>query len=118
MTHTFKNIKVWRKTHELTLEIYKVTKGFPSSERYGIIAQLRRSSASVATNVVEGYKRKSDRDFAHFLNMADASLEETKYLLLLAYDLIYLSKNRYDQLSILADEAGRMLYGFQKKLMA
>ena len=70
------------------------------------------------TNIVEGYKRKSDKDFAHFLNMADSSLEETKYHLLLAYDLSYFDKISYEHLSILADEIGLMLYGFQNKLKA
>lgn len=116
MAHTFKNIKVWQKAHEMILEIYKVTKIFPSSERYGLTAQLRRSAASVATNIVEGYKRRSDRDFAHFLNLADTSLEETKYHLLLAFDLKYLSRSSYERLSLLADEVGRMLFGFQKSL--
>lgn len=87
-----------------------------SSEKYGLIAQLRRAAASVATNIVEGYKRRSDKDFAHFLNMADSFLEETKYHLLLAFDLKYLNGNDYEQLSVLTDEVGRMLFGFQKKL--
>lgn len=116
MAHTFKNIKVWQKAHEMVLQIYKITKEFPSSEMYGLTAQIRRSAASVATNIVEGYKRRSDRDFAHFLNMADSSLEETKYHLFLAYDLTYLCKEDYEHISILADEVGRMLSGFQKKL--
>lgn len=116
MARTFKEIKVWQKAHELVLEIYKITDGFPSSERYNITCQLRRSCASVPTNIVEGYKRRSDKDFAHFLNMADSSLEETKYHLLLAHDLRYLDKISYERLSILADEIGRMLYGFQNKL--
>jgi four helix bundle protein len=118
MAYTFKNIKVWQKAHELVLEIYKVTKMFPSSEKYGLTAQIRRAGASVATNIVEGYKRRSDKDFAHFLNMADSSLEETKYHLLLAYDLEYVEKNYHEQLLILANEIGRMLSGFQKKLKA
>lgn len=116
MAHTFKNIKVWQKAHELVIEIYKVTKSFPVSERYNLTSQLKRSCASVPTNIVEGYKRKSNKDFAHFLNMADSSLEETKYHLLLAYDLTYLDKAAYEQLITLADEIGRMLYGFQNKL--
>jgi len=118
MAHTFKNIKVWQKAHELVLEVYKVTKTLPSSEKYGLTAQLRRAAASVATNIVEGYKRRSDKDFAHFLNMADSSLEETKYHLLLAFDLKYMDKNDYERLSVLAEEVGRMLFGFQKKLIA
>jgi four helix bundle protein len=116
MAHTFKNIKVWQKAHELVLEIYRTTKGFPVSERYGLTAQLRRSVCSIATNIVEGYKRKSDKDFAHFLNMADGSLEEAKYHLLLSYDLKYIDKIDYERLSILAEEVGRMLFGFQKML--
>ncbi|MDD5109089.1 MAG: four helix bundle protein [Candidatus Omnitrophica bacterium] len=116
MAGTFKEIKVWQKAHELVLEIYKITEGFPISERYNLTSQLRRSCASVPTNIVEGYKRRSDKDFAHFLNMADSSLEETKYHLLLAHDLTYLDKISYERLLILADEIGRMLYGFQNKL--
>jgi len=111
------NIKVWQKAHELVLEIYRVAKNFPSSEKYGLTAQLRRAAASIATNIVEGYKRRSDKDFAHFLNIADSSLEETKYHLLLAFDLKYPNKNEYERLSKLADEVGRMLFGFQKKLI-
>jgi len=118
MARTFKEIKVWQKAHELVLEIYKITEGFPNSERYSLTSQLRRSGASICTNIVEGYKKKSDKDFAHFLNMADSSLEETKYHLLLAFDLRYLDKISYERLSILADEVGRMLYGFQNKLKA
>lgn len=118
MAHTFKNIKVWQKAHEFVLDIYMATKTLPPSERYGLTAQLRRSAASVATNIVEGYKRRSNKDFAHFLNMAEGSLEEAKYHLLLACDLKYLDKNTYDRLAISADEVGRMLFGFQRKLTA
>ena len=118
MAHTFKNILVWQKAHELVLEIYKASQEFPATDRFGLSSQLRRSAASVATNIVEGYKRRSDRDFAHFLNMADGSLEETKYHLLLARDLKYLDENSYGRLLILADEVGRMLSRFQKKLIA
>jgi four helix bundle protein len=118
MAHTFRNIKVWEKAHKLVLEIYKLTRKFPSHEKYGLTAQLRRSAASIPTNIVEGYKRKSDKDFAHFLNIADTSLEETKYHLLLSYDLGYLKDNEYENLSKLTEEVGKMLYGFQQKLIA
>ena len=116
MAYTFKDIKVWQKAHGLVLEIYKVTKDFPSFERYGLTSQIRRLSSSIATNIVEGYKRRSSKDFAHFLNMADSSLEETKYHLILACDLGYLDKKNYESLSTMADEVGRMLFGFQKSL--
>ncbi len=116
MPYTFKNIKVWQKAHELVLKIYKVTKDFPSPEKYGLTAQLRRSAASIATNIVEGYKRKGVKDFAHFLNMADSSLEETKYHLLLARDLKYIDDDNHKRLIAMSEEVGRILNGFQKSL--
>ena len=116
MAHTFKNIKVWQKAHELVLEIYKLTTNFPLSERYGLTSQIRRSAVSIPTNIVEGYKRRSDKEFAHFLNIADASLEETKYHLLLGNDLKYINNGDYERLIVGAEEVGRMLYGLQKSL--
>lgn len=118
MAYTFRDIKAWQKAHKLVLEIYQSTKEFPKFETYGLTSQLRRSSSSVATNIVEGYKRRTDKDFSHFLNIADTSLEETKYHLLLAHDLEYLSKDKFDELSVMSDEVGRMLAGFQKRLIA
>lgn len=117
MAYTFKNIKAWQKAHEMVLEIYRVTESFPPPERFGITSQLRRSASSVATNIVEGYKRRSAKDFAHFLNIADGSLEETKYHLLLAHDLTYMDSKDYERLLLMAEEVGRMLSGFQRKLI-
>jgi four helix bundle protein len=116
MAYTLRDIKVWQKAHEFVLEVYKLTEIFPSSEKYGLTAQIRRSAISIPTNMAEGYKRRSDKDFAHFLNIADSSLEESKYHLLLARDLGYLKSGDYSRLSESADEIGRMLSGFQKKL--
>lgn len=116
MAHTFRSLKVWEKAHQLVLEIYRATEPFPNSEKYGLVSQIRRSSASIPTNIVEGYKRRTERDFAHFLNLADSSLEETKYHLLLAHDLKYLTGVDYERLSNLTDEVGRMLFGFRRKV--
>jgi four helix bundle protein len=118
MEHTFKNIQVWQKSHELALRVYMATQKFPFLEKYGLVAQIRRSTASIATNIVEGYKRKSIKDFSHFLNIAESSLEETKYHLLLSYDLEYLELHCYQDLMAKAEEVGRMLCGFQNKLKA
>lgn len=114
--YTFRNLKVWQKAHVMVLKIYQETRNFPEVEKYGLVAQARRSIASVATNIVEGYKRKSDKDFAHFLNIAETSLEETKYHLLLSFDLKYLNEYQYKQLINTAEELGSMLFSFQKKL--
>lgn len=114
--YTFKDLRVWQKAHELALGVYKATDKFPNFERFGLANQIQRSSVSVSTNIVEGYKRRSNKDFLHFLNIAESSLEETKYQLLLSYDLGYLDLNHFQDLSRLADDAGRMLCGFQNKL--
>ena len=78
MTKTFRDLRVWQKSHDLTLKIYKITKYFPSEEKFGIVSQLRRAASSVPTNIVEGYKRKSSKEYSYFLNVAASSLEETK----------------------------------------
>ena len=113
---TFRELIVWQKAHALTLEIYRITRVFPQDEKFGLVSQLRRSASSIATNIVEGHKRNGRKDFLHFLNLADASLEETKYHLILSRDLDYLTENDFNQLNLKCEEVGRILYGFQKSL--
>ena len=118
MTRTFRDLKVWQKSHDLTLKIYRITRQFPSEEKFGITSQLRRAASSIPTNIVEGFKRRSTKECSHFLNIADSSLEETKYHLILSLDLEYLSNKDFKRLEELCDEIGRMLNGLQKKLNA
>jgi four helix bundle protein len=113
---SFTELKVWEKSHLFVLEIYKVTKNYPTDERFGLISQIRRSASSVPTNIVEGFKRKGNKEFSHFLNFADASLEETKYHLILSRDLGYLTKEQFRCTYEMSEEIGRMLFGLQKKL--
>lgn len=115
---TFQDLLVWRKAHEVVLEVYKLTRKFPQEEKFGIVAQMRRSASSIPANIIEGFKRKSRKDFTHFLNIADASLEETKYHLILAKDLAYIRPAAYEKLYYQCEEAGRMLCGLQKKVGA
>ena len=113
---TFRDLKVWQKSHDLTLRIYKITKLFPNEEKFGIISQLRRAASSIPTNIVEGFKRRSSKEYSYFLNVAEGSLEETKYHLILSCDLKYLPVKDFDELESLCNEIGRMLNGLQKKL--
>ena len=85
----FTDSKVWQRSPGLALEIYKLSKPFPGDERFGLVSQLRRAAASVPTNIAEGSKRLSNPEYAHFLNIAEVSLAETEYLLLLSRDLDY-----------------------------
>ena len=116
MAGTFRDLLVWKKTHAFVLEIYQITKSFPKEEKFGLVSQIRRSASSIPTNIVEGQKRNSPKDFLHFLNMADSSLEETKYLLILSKDLKYLDETNFMNLSSKCDEIGKMLSGLQKSL--
>ncbi|MCU0641206.1 MAG: four helix bundle protein [Candidatus Margulisbacteria bacterium] len=115
---TFRELIVWQKAHRLTLEVYRATRGFPREERYGLVSQVRRSAASTATNIVEGYKRASVKENLRFLNTADGSLEETKYHLLLSRDLGYIGDDDFKNFELLCDEVGRLLCGYQKALIA
>jgi len=113
---SFRDIKVWNKAYELVLKVYKVTKEFPSDEKFSLTQQIRRSAVSIIANIAEGNKRKSDKDFGHFLNISEGSLEEVKCYLILSKDLNYLNENNYQQLFNLSEEVGRMLHGFIKSL--
>lgn len=113
---SFKDLKAWKKAHELTLEIYTVTKTFPSEERYRLIDQLCRSASSVPANIAEGKGRDSHKDFLKFLIIARGSVEETKYHLLLAKDLHYLSKEVYARLNGGYDLVGKLINGLIRKV--
>jgi four helix bundle protein len=113
---TFRDLKVWHKAHGLVLDIYRITKTFPVEEKYGLVSQIRRSATSIPTNIVEGFNRKSKKDYAHFINIANGSLEETKYHILLSRDLGYLAENDFNAMGNGCDEIGKMLYGFYQRL--
>jgi four helix bundle protein len=105
----FRKLKVWEKSHQLTLEIYRTTQSFPKEELYGLTIQIRRSSASVATNIAEGCGRGSDGDFKRFLQIAMGSASEAEYQILLAHDLGYLAEPCFEQLSHENIEVKQML---------
>jgi len=94
----YANLRVWKKAHELTLRIYRISANMPSREEFGLKGQMRRSSSSVATNIVEGIGRNTKKDTARFLRMARASALETSYHCLLAQDLCYFEINKANEL--------------------
>jgi four helix bundle protein len=114
----FSKIKVWEKSHHFTLQVYRITKHFPSDERFGLTAQLRRAAASVPTNIAEGCGRDSERDFARFMSIAAGSASEVEYQLLLACDLNYIQDETYKELTQQVNELKKMLNSFIKKLKA
>ena len=112
----FRSLKVWQKAHELTLDIYKSTHAFPREEAYGLTAQMRRASASVAANLAEGCCRQGDVEFGRFVQIAIGSISELDYHLLLARDLGYLAEPDHDRLNGLLGETRRMLISLIQRL--
>ena len=83
----FTELKVWQRSHGLALQLYRLTAAFPVEERFGLVTQIRRAAVSVPTNIAEGSKRQGKLDYARFLNIAEGSLVETEYLVMLSRDL-------------------------------
>src|SRR6266853_3341718 len=86
---TFRDLVVWQKAHQFVLDSYKLSKSFPREEIYGLTSQFRRAAVSIAANIAEGFKKKGVADKARFLNIAQGSLEECRYYIILAKDLGY-----------------------------
>jgi four helix bundle protein len=86
---SFQDLIVWQKAHQLVLSIYKFSDSFPKNEIYALTSQLRRASISVPANIADGFRKKSKADKASFMNIAQGSLEESRYYLILANDLGY-----------------------------
>lgn len=114
----FKGLKVWKKAHALTLALYKVTRGFPKEELYGLTSQIRRSAGSVAANIAEGCGRSGLSEFGRFLQIALGSASELEYHLVLARDLQFLRQADYEQLTAEVTQVKRMLTAFIQKLIA
>jgi four helix bundle protein len=86
---SFRDLLVWRKAHELVLAIYQFTAGFPKQETYGLALQIRRAAVWIPANIAEGFRRRGKAEKARYMNIAEGSLEESRYYLMLAKDLAY-----------------------------
>jgi four helix bundle protein len=112
----FRDLKVWQKAHQLTLNIYQSTVLFPREELYGLTSQIRRASSSVPANIAEGCGRNGTKELRRFLEIAMGSASELEYHLLLARDLSMLESRKYDELNEQTCEIKRMLAVFIQKL--
>jgi four helix bundle protein len=114
----FTELKVWQRGHALVLTVYRMTVGFPIAEGYGLLSQLRRAALSVPTNIAEGSKRVGRQEYARFLNIAEASLAETEYLLMVSRDLGYITPAIATTAFKDVAELARMLHGLREKVEA
>lgn len=114
----FRDLKVWKKSHQLTLAVYRATRRFPRDEVYGLTSQIRRSSVSISANIAEGCGRSGDAELSRFFQIAMGSASELEYHILLARDLRLLEDAIYERLLDDITEVKRMLASFIKKLNA
>ena len=107
----YRKIKAWQLADDLTVSVYRHTRGFPREELYGLTSQIRRASYSVPANIVEGATRGSKKEYLHFLYIARGSLAETGYFVHLSHRLGYLAEDRHDELHGQVQEALKVLAG-------
>jgi four helix bundle protein len=112
----FEELDVWRQAHALTLEVYRLTNGFPDHEKFGLVSQMRRAAVSVPANIAEGFKKHGNRDKANFYNIAQGSLEELRYYHILSRDLGYLKSPPTEPAAF--DVIGRMLHSLIRVTLA
>jgi len=112
---TFEDVEVWKKAHAWVLTVYRLTERFPKHELFGLTSQLRRAAVSVPANFAEGFKKNEHADKARFYNIAQGSLEECRYYMILARDLGY--GNTTSLLKAL-EEVSRMLEAYSRSMLA
>ena len=112
---SFRELVVWRQAHAFVLAVYRYTATFPKPETYGLSAQMRRAAISIAANVAEGFAKRTKPEKARYLNIAEGSVEESRYYLILAQDL------GYGETHVLAnslDEVSRLLNAYVRAILA
>lgn len=111
---SFEDLIVWQKAHQFVLNIYGLTKIFPDSEKFGLTSQFRRAAISIPANISEGFKKRTDKEKARYVNIAQGSLEECHYYLILSRDLGYTEINTLNKD---VTEIRKLLSGYRKSLL-
>ena len=112
---TFQDLLVWQKAHQFVLGVYALTAAFPKQETYGLSLQMRRASVSIPANIAEGFRRRGRADKALFMNIAEGSVEECRYFLILVKDLGYADTER---LASLLEKVSRLLNAYTAAILA
>ena len=107
----FEDLVVWQKAHRFVLAAYRLSRTFPRSEVYGLSSQFRRAAVSIAANIAEGFRKRGRADKLRFYNIAQGSIEECRYYLILAKDLEY---GDVSELSQLLEEVSKLLEAYSQ----
>jgi four helix bundle protein len=109
---SFEDLIVWQKAHAFVLEVYKTTESFPKYEIYGLTSQFRRAAVSIAANIAEGFRKRGKADKLRFFNIAQGSLEECRYYLILSRDLKYFDIKKFNFLNELISSCSFLLNNY------
>ena len=112
----YQKLLVWKEAHILVLFVYKITQQWPKNELFGLTSQIRRAAVSIPANIVEGYAKKSRKDFSRFLDISIGSATELGLFLEISLELNYFSKSIFEKTNNLLTEVKKLLYSFQKSL--
>ncbi|MFM2307278.1 MAG: hypothetical protein RLZZ367_1947 [Bacteroidota bacterium] len=114
--HNYRELKIWQRSINVTVDVYKVTSVFPVDERYGLTSQVRRAVVSVASNIAEGAGRNTNGEFIHFLGISIGSSFEVVTQLIIAKELQLVSEESIEPILRELDELQKMTYGFIETL--
>ena len=117
MTYTFESVIAWQRAHQFVLAVYRITKGFPPEEVYGLTSQFRRAAVSIEANIAEGYKKLSKADKLRFMNISQGSVEECRDYLLLSRDLQYVNDLQFSELYQSVEDTSKMVYLYCNGIM-
>lgn len=112
MTQSFEEVFAWKKAHAFVLLVYKITKGFPDDERFGLTSQFRRAAVSIEANIAEGYRKIGKPDKLRFFNISEGSLSECKDYIILSRDLGYINTQQYSELWDASEDASKFLLSY------
>ncbi len=113
---SYRDLKVWQRSMDLVIEVYKLAKILPKTEQYALADQLRRAVVSIPSNIAEGYGRNATKEYIHFLNIARGSKNEVETQLLICVKLGYISDSAIEPVMQICYEIGKMLTAMIKKL--
>lgn len=116
MLKSFKELAAWQKAYSLCLEVYRITDRFPQREAYGLAAQMRRAAVSIPSNIAEGYRRHSRKEYLQFLTIAYGSTGELQTQLLLSKDLGFVQDGDFESLYGMVEEVAMLLFKLMDSL--
>ena len=115
-TISFKDIKAWQQAHEFVVDVYRFTRHYPQEEKFGLCSQFQRAAVSIPANIAEGYKKLSKADKLRFMNIAQGSLEECRYYILLSKDIGYIDDKAQSYLDTKIENVSRLLNAYSKAI--